>query len=105
MKELEDLLDSGQLTKLEEIGEHISICVSTAVLAKKIDGSVKIAFLVKELSERIVNKKMQMLNLDDLRDSAGIAATVEQNSAYGVPKFDLDWTFGQAVITKNTVTW
>ena len=53
--ELEKLQREGHLEKLEELGENV--CVSPAVVAKKSDGSTKIALHAKELNERDVRKK------------------------------------------------
>ena len=57
---------------------------------------MKIALDAKELNKRIVKKKMQMPNLDDLRDRASIAATLDSNSSFRASIFDLDYAFGHA---------
>ena len=45
---------------------------------------------------------MQMPNLDDLRDRPSIAATLNPNSTFGASVFDLDYAFGQVVLTEET---
>ncbi len=69
-KEQDKLIKSGLLTKIIEVGEDI--CVSPAVIARKSDATVQIALDTKELNKRIVKKKMQMPNLDNLIDRISI---------------------------------
>ncbi len=64
--ELDRLQREGYLEKLEEIGENI--CASPAGVAQKSDRSIKIALDAKKLNKRIVRKRMQMPNFDDLKD-------------------------------------
>ncbi len=47
-------------------------------------------------------EKIQMPNLDDLRDRASIAATLDPNRSFWASIFDLDYAFGQVVLTKET---
>ena len=79
-KELDKLIKSGHLTKLQEVGEDI--CVSPAVIARKSYGTVKIALDAKELNKRIVKKKLQMPNLDDLRDRISMTASKDMGMPF-----------------------
>ena len=45
-----------------------------------------------------------MPNLDDLRDGASIPATLNPNSSFWASIFDLNYAFGQVVLTKEAVT-
>ena len=98
--ELSKLINSGHLTKLDEVGEDI--CVSPAVIARTSDGTVKIALDAKELNKRIVKKKMQMPNLDDLRDRASIRASKDRGMPFWASTVDLDYAFGQVELDENT---
>ena len=77
------------------------MCQSSSYRNKS-DGSVKIALDAKEVNKTIVKKKMQMPNLDNLRDRASIAATLNPNSSFWASIYDLDYAFGQVVLTKDT---
>ena len=98
--ELDKLMKSGHLTKLQQVGENI--CVSPAVIARKSDGTVKIALDAKELNKRIVKKKLQKPNLDDLRDRVSIKASVNQSLPFWASTIDLDYAFGQVELTEET---
>ncbi len=76
--------------------------MSPAVIAKKSDGTVKIALDAKKLHKRIVKKKMQMPNLDDLRDRASIRASKDREMPFWVSTIDLDYAFGQVELDEET---
>ncbi len=76
--------------------------MSPAVIARKSDGTVKIALDAKELNKRIVKKKMQMPNLDDLRDRASIRASKDREMPFWASTIDLDYAFGQVELDEET---
>ena len=98
--ELHKLLKSGNLTKLQQVVEDI--CVSPAVIARKSDGSVKITLDAKELNKRIVKKKMQTPNLDDLRDRMSIKDSENATLQFWDSTIDLDYAFGLVELDKET---
>ncbi len=93
-------MKSGHLTKLQQVGENV--CVSPTVIARKSDGTVKIALDAKEQNKRSVKKKMQMPNLDDLRDRVSIKASENQAMPSWASTIDLDYAFGQVELTEET---
>ena len=99
--ELDKLMKSAHLTKLQQVGENV--CVTPAVIARKSDGTVKIALDAKELNRRIVKKKMP--NLDDLSDRVSkksIKASENQSMPFWASTIDLDYAFGQVELTEET---
>ena len=98
--ELEKLQREGHLEKLEEIGENL--CVSPAVIARKSDMTIKIALDAKELNKRIIRKRMQMPNLDDLKDRISIKITKDPETDLWITTIDLKYAFGQVKLAKNT---
>ncbi len=98
--ELERLQKEGHHEKLEEIGENI--CVNPAVIARKCDKSIKIALDAKELNKRIIRKRMQMPNLDELKDRISIEITRDPNSDLWITTIDPKYSFGQVKLAKNT---
>ena len=85
-KELVRLQSEGHIEKLSEVGENI--CVSPAVMAKKSDISIKIALDAKELNKLIIKKRMQMPNLDDLRDRSSIKIATNKHLELWASKID-----------------
>ena len=98
--ELKKLQEDGHIEKLEEIGEDI--CVSPAVIAKQSNGTVKIAIDAKELNKQIVKKRMQMPNLDDLRDSISIKISSNDGEELWISTIDLECAFGQVELDEDT---
>ena len=96
-QELEKLQKEGHLEKLSEIGENI--CVSPAVIARNSDMTIKIASDAKELN---IRKRMQMPNLDDLKDGISIKITEDPKSGLWITTIDLMYAFGQVKLAKNT---
>ena len=99
-KELCRLQREGHIEKFSELGDNI--CVSPAVIAKKSDNSIKIALDAKELNKQIIKKRMQMPNLDDLRDRSSIKIAMNKNQKLWASKIDFKYAFGHVKLAKET---
>ena len=75
--------------------------MSPAVIARKSDGTVKRALDAMELNKRIVKKKMQMQNLEDLRDRVSIKASNDKNMPFWESTIHLDHAFGQVELEES----
>ncbi len=72
------------------------------MIAKKSDNSIKIASEAKELNKQIIKKRMQMPNLDDLRDRSSIKIATNRDQELWASKIDFKYAFGQAKLAKET---
>ncbi len=64
--------------------------------------TIKIALDAKELNKRIIRKRMQMPNLDDLKDRISIKITTDPKTDLWITTIDLKYAFGQVKLAKNT---
>ena len=92
-KEIQKLIESGHIEKLEEVPEDTFI--SPAVITVKKDKSVKIAIDSRKLNESCIKRRPNMPNMEDLINRISTEISKNEDDELWITKVDLDYAYGQ----------
>ena len=95
-KELEKLIESGNLEKADNTTENCF--VSPAAITIKKDKSVKLALDSRNFNEACVKRKAAMPNMEELISKISAEIT-RNNGEIWMSKIDLDYAYGQTKLT------
>ena len=99
-KEIQKLIASGHIEKLEEVPENTFI--SPAVITVKKDKSVKIALDSRKLNENCIKRRPNMPNMEDLINRISTEISKNDEDELWISKIDLDYAYGQLELDEET---
>ena len=99
-RELEKLIKSGHLEKVEDVDEDCF--VSPVVITVKNDKSVKIALDSRKLNDSCIKMRPHMPNVEELSNQVSVEITRYQTLQLFISKFDLDYAYGQMKLSEKT---
>ena len=98
--EIQKLIKSGHIEKLEEVPEDTFI--SPAVITVKKDKSVKIAIDSRKLNESCIKRRPNMPNMEDLINRISTEISKNDDDELWITKIDLDYAYGQMELDEET---
>ena len=96
-KEINELIKQGHVEKANNIDENCF--VSPAVITVKKDKSVKLALDSRKLNEITIKRKAQMPNMEEI--ISRISRKIADGPADEIWTFDLDYAYGQLILSKE----
>ena len=101
-KVIEKLIKQGHIEKFNNIDENCF--VSPAVITVKKDKSVKIALDSRKLNEITVKRKAQMSSMEELITRISRKIAVSSADENWISNFDLDYAYGQLILSRAART-
>ena len=99
-KELDRLIKSGHLERLETIEEDCF--VSPVVITVKKDKTVKIALDARKLNENCIEKTPHMPNMEELLNQISAELSRNDHDLIWISVIDLDYAYGQMKLALET---
>ena len=99
-RELERLLKSGHLEKINNVDEDCF--VSPVVITVKSDKSVKIALDSRKVNDSCIKMRPHMPNMEELINQNSFEITRERTAQLFLSKIDLDYAYGQMKLSDET---
>ena len=99
-KEQERLIKTGHLEKVKHVDEDCF--VSPVVITVKNDKSVKIALDSRKLYDSCIKIRPHMPNMEELLNQISVEITKDRTKELMMSKIDLDYTYGQMKLSKDT---
>ena len=100
-RELEKLIKSGHLEKLNDVDEDCF--VSTVVITVKSDKSVRIALDSRKLNDSSIKMRPHMPNMEEeLINKISVEITRDRTVKLFILKIDLDFAYGQMKLSEET---
>ena len=99
-KEIEKLTKSGHLERVKQVNEDCF--VSPVVITVKNDISVKIASDSRKLNDSCIKVRPHMPNMEELLNQISVAITKDRTKKLMMSKIDLDYAYGQMMLSEET---
>ena len=99
-RELERLIKSGHLEKLNNVDEDCF--VSPVVITVKSDKSVKIALDSRKLNDSCIKMRPHMPNMEELLNQISVEKTRDRKLQLFMFKIDLDYAYDQMKLSEGT---
>ena len=99
-KELEKLIRTGHLEKINDVDEDCS--VSPVVITIKSDKLVKIALDSRKLNDSCIKMRPHMPNMEDLLNQISVEITRDRTTQLFLSKIDLEYAYGQMKLSEET---
>ena len=98
-RELERLIKSGHLEKINTLGEDYF--VSPVVMTVKSDKSVKIALDSRKLNDSCIKMRPHMPNMEELLNQISVEITRDRKLQLFISTIDLDYAYGQMKLSEK----
>ena len=99
-KKVEKLMKSGHLEKVKHVDEDCF--VSPVVITVKSDNTVKIALDSRNLNDSCIKVRPHMTNMEELLNQISVEITKDRTKELRVSKIDLDYAYGQMMLSEET---
>ena len=97
---VEKLIRIGHLEKINDVDEDCFI--SPVVITVKSDKLVKIAFDSRKLNESCIKMRPHTPNMEELINQISVKVTQDRTVQLFISKIDLDYAYGQMMLSKET---
>ena len=99
-KKIKKVTKSEHLEKVKQVNEDCF--VSPIVITVKNDISVKIALDSRKLNDSCIKVQPHMPNMEELLNQISVEITKDRTKELRITKLDLDYAYGQMMLSKET---